>query len=62
MLGKFKEIIIKLWDIFVTKTFSALIISKSQINTIYPFFGTLKIDYEYYFYGASVGERNIIVQ
>lgn len=62
MLGKFKEIIITIWAIFVTKTFGALIISKSQMNKICPFFGTLKIHYEYSFYGASLGEKSIIVQ
>lgn len=62
MLGKFKEIVIRIWDIFVTKTFVALSISKSQMNKKYFFFGTLKNHYEYDFYGASVGEKTIIVQ
>lgn len=32
------------------------------MNKIYPFLGTLKIHDEYHFYGASVGEKIIIVQ
>lgn len=63
MLGKIKEIIITtIWEKFVAKTFGALIISKSQMDKIYLFFGTLKICHEYHFYGASVGEKVIIVQ
>jgi len=47
---------------FVAKILCALILFKSPMNKMYPFIRTLKIHYEYNFYGASVGEKSIIVQ